>query len=282
MNRRLRDCSMLWGLFLLLLSACGSAQERAVPGAASGEVAPGLSPNGEIQVLREGEIVGTLPADFVPLDYPDMPWRGDPGIGASQDGTLYVALYRRIFYSSDGGRSWDFHLIPAEMIDPANRSSGPHVRNYDSFLVLRDGTLLWAYQGSDQTDHLIRSTDGGRTWEPWSRIEEMAPYESVGGNQNCMLELQDGSLLWPTRVGPRREYLEERRKRVEEGGSWTGPPSWTTYVYRSQDGGRTWGGQEPTSGMGYRDPCFPTELRAAAGRDSLPDPPGGTRPCQRA
>ena len=242
MNLRLRDCSGLWGLFLLLFSACGSAQEEAAPGAPSGERAAGLSPNGEIQVLREGEVARTLPAEFVPLDYPDMPWRGDPGIGASQGGTLYVALYRRIFYSSDGGRSWDFHPIPAEMIiDPSNRSSGPHVRNYDSFLVLRDGTLLWAYQGSDQTDHLIRSTDGGKTWEPWSRIEEMAPYDFVGGNQNCMLELQDGSLLWPTRVGPRQEYLEQRRKQVEEGGSWTGPPSWSTYVYRSQDGGRSWG-----------------------------------------
>ena len=36
---------------------------------------------GEIEVLRDDERVGALPAEYIPLDYPDMPWRGDPGIG---------------------------------------------------------------------------------------------------------------------------------------------------------------------------------------------------------
>ena len=241
MNRKPKNHWQLLTVLLLLIAGCGSSQEQVDTEAGLQRVASGFSPNGEIQVLRDGEVVGTIPAEYVPLEYPEMPWRGDPGIGASQDGTLYVSLYHRIFYSKDDGRSWDFHPIPAEILKPPEGSTAGSVGNYDSFLVLRDGTLLWAYGGSGETDHVIRSTDGGNTWEPWSRIEEMSPYDSAGGNQNCMLELQDGSLLWPTRLGPRREYLEKRRKQIEGGGSWNGPPSWATYLYRSQDGGRSWG-----------------------------------------
>ena len=241
MYRKLSNHRQLWIIFPLLIAACGPAQELSDTGSGPGEAVSGLSPNGEIQVLRDGEVTRTVPAEYIPLDYPEMPWRGDPGIGASQDGTLYVALYHRIFYSNDGGRSWNFHPIPAEILEPPEGSTDGSVGNYDSFLVLRDGTLLWAYRGAGETDHVIRSTDGGKTWEPWSRIEEMSPYDSAGGNQNCMVELKDGTLLWPTRLGPRGEYLEARRKQIEGGSSWTGPPSWTTYLYRSQDGGRNWG-----------------------------------------
>ena len=61
-----------------------------------------ITPNGEIAVLRDEQQVGSLPAEYIPLDYPDMPWRGDPAIGMSSDGTFYVALYAKIFVSKNG------------------------------------------------------------------------------------------------------------------------------------------------------------------------------------
>lgn len=241
MYRKSRSRWLLWVAFLLLTSFCGTSQEGADTEPGVGEIVSGRPSEGEIQVLRDGETIRTVPAEYVPLDYPEMPWRGDPGIGISQDGIIYVALYHRIFYSSDGGRSWGFHPIPTEILERPNNATPGSVDNYDSFLVLRDGTLLWAYIGLGPTDHVIRSTDGGKNWEPWSRIEEMSPYPTAGGNQNCMVELQDGTLLWPTRLGPRPGYLRERYQQVELGEPWSGPPSWTTYLYRSQDGGRSWG-----------------------------------------
>lgn len=42
-------------------------------------------------------------------------------------------------------------------------------------------------------------------------------------------------------MGPLGEYLEARRKQIDGGRSWAGAPSWTTYLYRFQDGGRSWG-----------------------------------------
>ena len=91
-----------------------------------------LSPNGEIEVLRDSKNVGALPAEYVPLDYPGMPWRGDPGIGISADGTIYIALYAKIFVSTDGGRTWEARRIDVGSLDPPTSERV----NYDSFVVL--------------------------------------------------------------------------------------------------------------------------------------------------
>jgi hypothetical protein len=193
-----------------------------------------LTPNGEIAVLQDERRVDTLPAEYIPLDYPDMPWRGDPAIGMSSDGTIYVALYAKIFLSKDGGHEWEPRQIDVEFFDlPASERA-----NYDSFVVLRDGTLLWAYHSPElETDFVVRSVDGGRTWQPWSQIIDRSPFGSAGGNQNSMTELADGTILWPTRLGPPRSELKKGNAVEEE---WRGPAHWTTYVYRSTDGGRSW------------------------------------------
>ena len=222
-------------LGLLLLAGCGDLETsndlRQVNRAS--EFAP-MAPNGEVAVLRDGRKVDALPAEFIPLDYPGMPWRGDPAIGMSSDGTIYIALYARIFVSRNGGRQWESRRIDVESFDPPATERA----NYDSFVVLRDGTLLWAYHAPEhETDFVVRSVDGGKTWQPWSRIADRSPFSSAGGNQNCMTELADGTILWPTRLGPARS---EREQRGPEKKPWRGPAHWTTYVYRSTDGGRSW------------------------------------------
>lgn len=121
-------------------------------GSSPGKEAPRLSPNGEIQVLRDGEVTRTVPAEYVRLDYPEIPWRGDPGMGASLDSSIYVALYHRIFYSNAGGRSWDVHSIPIEILEPTRGPVAVSVSGYDSFLVLRDGTPGRISGSEAQTD----------------------------------------------------------------------------------------------------------------------------------
>ena len=226
----------LVSLGVVLYAACGSNETSTDLAGLSVQFAP-ITSNAEIEIMRDGKRMGALKAEYIPLDYPDMPWRGDPGIGMSSDGTIYIALYAKIFASTDGGRTWETRPIDVGSLDPPTSERA----NYNSFVVLRHGTLLWAYHSSEhETDFVIRSKDGGNTWEPWSRIVDRAPFDAAGGNQNCMTELKDGTILWPTRLGPASSKIKERDP---ASGTWQGPLHWTTYVYRSNDGGRTWGEQ---------------------------------------
>ena len=221
----------LWALLLAL--GCGTPAEPELQDRTQKATTVPFEPNGEIRISRDGQTVGTLPAEYVPLDYPDMPWRGDPGIGMGEDGVIYVALYARIFYSSDGGRSWGIRTLDVESLDPPMKGKASAVlshRNYDSFGVLRDGTLLWGYLASDpDTDFLLRSTDGGQSWQPWSQLDRLSPFTRAGGDQNCLLELRDGTLFWPTILAAQEDYAQDK----------SAPPP-TTYVFRSNDGGKTW------------------------------------------
>ena len=224
-RNRFHVIHFLWTLMLGF--GCGPPGDPG--GGTNGEPAGSapFTPNGEIRITRDHQEIGTLPAEYVPLDYPDMPWRGDPGIGMSRDGVIYVSLYARIFLSKDAGKTWESRPIDVDSLDPPMR-----VKNYDSFGVLRDGTLLWAYRATDPpTDILMRSIDGGESWHPWSRLENLSPFIRAGGNQNCLLELRDGTLLWPTIVAAQHAYdhTEDASK----------PPP-TTYVFRSTDGGNSW------------------------------------------
>jgi len=60
----------------------------------------------DIKITVGGKVVGRVVGEDIPLEYPHMVWRADPSIGMAADGTIYVALYMRIFVSHDGGRTW--------------------------------------------------------------------------------------------------------------------------------------------------------------------------------
>ena len=80
---------------LLLTLGCGTPAEPETQGQKQTGAPVSFEPNGEIRISRDGETVGTLPAEYVPLEYPDMPWRGDPAIGMSDEGIIYVAPLRQ-------------------------------------------------------------------------------------------------------------------------------------------------------------------------------------------
>ena len=61
---------------LLLAFGCGTPAEPESQDRAGKGITVPFQPNGEIRISREGQAVGTLPAEYVPLDYPEMPWRG--------------------------------------------------------------------------------------------------------------------------------------------------------------------------------------------------------------
>jgi hypothetical protein len=196
-----------------------------------------------IKVTRDGEAIGELPAEFIPLDYPDLSGRADPAIGLDSSGAIYVAIHTRVFTSKDGGRSWTSREVDVKSWDErlANRSDIV-AEGYGSFGVLRDGTLLWSY--SIRTDsYLLRSIDGGSSWERWGKIEAEPPYNAAYGGQNDIVELPDGTVVWPVMLYselPEGETWEQRLEDIRERGQWEGPPIFAASVYRSLDGGRTW------------------------------------------
>ena len=74
----------LVSLGVVLYAACGSDETSTDLAGLSVQVAP-ITSNTEIEIMRDGKRVGALKAEYIPLDYPDMPWRGDPAIGMSSD-----------------------------------------------------------------------------------------------------------------------------------------------------------------------------------------------------
>jgi photosystem II stability/assembly factor-like uncharacterized protein len=74
------------------------------------------------------------------------------GLGAAPDGGLYAATHTGLFRVVDGG---------LERI-------GETVQDLMGFTVADDGTLLASGHGDVPNLGLVRSTDGGETWEPVS------------------------------------------------------------------------------------------------------------------
>ncbi len=161
-----------------------------------------------------------------------MSQRADPTIGITADGTIYATIHTRIFKSTDAGHTWSTIVVDPDVLQP------PAGYTYDSFGVLRDGTLLWGYHYRiTQDQYVTRSEDGAKTWSKSVKLDKQ-PFGRCGGNQSGLTELPDGAILYPTGIGPPIEHLIH----VYEKGDapYLGEPFYHTYVYRSTDRGRTW------------------------------------------
>ena len=231
----------------------------------------------KIEVTVDGTRVRSISAESVPVTF----GRGAP-IGATAGGTLYAAfategpgLESDLLASSDGGQSWsskrlDWWQFFDRTLDPES-SQARFFENRvsmrsDAFGVLRDGTLLWAFEenpsapvvGEETRDcHVIRSENRGDTWEGPVTIDRQG-FPCAGNNSNPMTELPDGTVLWSVRLG--LTSAEIARKRTEpsvEASSVAG-----SYVFRSTDRGRTWGDVTPLP-----DWCWENSLlRLSSGR----------------
>jgi predicted neuraminidase len=133
-----------------------------------------------------------------------------------------TAMVRRRV-SQDGGRSWG----PIETLFGERPGFGTFIRNPVTVLDNGDWLLpIWrcttppagAWTGDLDTSSVMRSSDGGATWE-----EHPVP-GSLGCVHMSILDVRDGSLL---------AFFRSR---------------WADHVYRSesQDGGRSWSVPEPT------------------------------------
>ena len=174
--------------------------------------------------------VGRLPAAEVPLDYPDMPWRADPTTGRASDGRLFSALFERLFISDDQGRSWSPRPIE---FDGFSGCSGFGVQPDDTLLLLYSTP---AGERGPRGIAVARSADGGESWEAGEPID-ISPFTgNPGADGNNICTLPDGTAMVAIshRYGDGIRDHDGAELPFEDKGV-------MDFVYRSTDGGRTWG-----------------------------------------
>jgi len=136
--------------------------------------------------------------------------------------------------SGDGGLHWS---EPQVLVD------GPDSEGNLALGVLRDGTVLLGYEtfhiprGKDAPParylayQVMRSSDHGRSWSSPVKIPG-GPDSLALASYSSILQLPDGTVLMPLYA-----YIEGEE---EEAGQQSSPRHFS-YLYRSRDGGRSWG-----------------------------------------
>ena len=178
----------------------------------------------------DGREIDRIAAEHVPMEYPADAWRADPATGLAPDGRLFAAASGRLYSSGDGGLSWEWRPISFDGMESVG-----------GFGVLPDGTLLLLYgtprqENSVRDFAVARSTDGGASWEPGKPFD-ISPYTgSPGSDGNKICVLPDGTAIVAAclRNGNGIVDHDGTELPLDQQGI-------HDYVYRSADGGKTWG-----------------------------------------
>ena len=207
-----------------------------------------LEPTGrELAAMQTGAYVlhakdgklSKVPADKVLLPHDPNGYPQAIDIALAPDGAVYVNQFTRMCKSTDGGRTWSCYK--------SSFNGGPN----SSFEILSDGTFVAARAPDPKNPAQVsvyKSRDEGRTWEKIADIDNPAELPTRYADTLC--KLKDDTLLLP---------IESRLDHSVA----------PTYVHRSTDAGRTWGGPEGRmSGAGLLGGCCAETMIApmASGR----------------
>lgn len=156
-----------------------------------------------VTVERGGRVQARLPAERIPLEYPELAARGEAYAGMSSDATIWAVISyntgsagtftigaERIFWSRDKGLSWDSRRLDLEGDEQTL-----------AFLVLSDDTLLLLRGragGEKKRTHVsvFHSRDRAESWQRVSRIPA-APYANIGEGALSATQLANGNVLFP-------------------------------------------------------------------------------------
>lgn len=176
-------------------------------------------------------------------------WGGEPKMGSTSDGTLWVVAHDRMLTSTDGGASWEESWKFASQDDEAPASLvGPDngvLTNFDPMMAVDPATDRVYFAGmwpALACSHLAWTDDGGDTWTergPACPLGEMDHQKLVLGPRPDATPAWDGGsypsvayLCYSTAAivaggdplpGPKASYSQ-----VRCGTSYDGGTSWTT------------------------------------------------------
>ncbi len=157
-----------------------------------------------VLIERDGTVAGRLPAERIPLPYPELNGRAEANTALDSTGNIWAAVgysvgtghqdpggFERLFCSRDGGKTWTSQVLPmTESCD------------FLGFTVLADDTLvLVAALSRDDPSwrkrvRVYRSTDLGETWRHTCDLYPK-PFECIGEGFLSMTRLSDGTVLLP-------------------------------------------------------------------------------------
>ncbi len=203
--------------------------------------------------------------------------------------------FQGILYSRDG----EVHELPAERY----RLPQGRIGSTGNFTITDDHSVyLPASLGTgDGGNHLLRSRDGGRTWDPMkvtrpvtavlrdgSFLSNSSPQPPVQDAPLSLHRSQDGGQTWHHLGGPAPKYEENVQfgniTQLRDGtlvwpiGFLKRGVNQATYTFRSTDGGVTWSDDSPVCPTGE-----PAVIELASGRllaivrNNMPPRPGAWR-----
>ena len=175
-----------------------------------------------IEILDDrDQKIGELPAERVYLpDFNNVPrQRGDAKLGVTKAGHVYVAMWKKLYWSQDEGRTWQERDLPVE-------SGG--------FGVLRDDTFI-VFTGYPRCGTL-RSTDYGRSWSEFMPLD-IAPFGTGGGGWTHFHQLPDGTALMTVTL----QYGDATKDRGPQNPLPPEKLGLFDHIFRSTDSGKTWG-----------------------------------------
>jgi hypothetical protein len=171
-----------------------------------------------VEILTDdGKAIGELPAErnYIPFDAP----RGDARMGVTTQGDIFVALGDKLCSSSDDGRTWTSRDLSV---------------GAEGFGVIADDVLVLF--GGWPSPVTMRSTDLGRTWSEPAPVD-ISPYEAGGGGWTHISQMRNGPALMTVQLQYRADAIDPDTGQLRTGDQ----PGLYDHVYRSTDGGRTWG-----------------------------------------
>ena len=155
--------------------------------------------------------------------------------------------------------------------------------NQGSIVKLQNGDLLLGYNEERGPMHadtgrscLIKSSDGGRSWDPSTRVV-VEDYTDHTGNWDCAFaQISDGTIIMHTRICGFINAPGAIANRIDEQAMGYVRPHQTGYaVYKSTDNGDTWNGPIPVSTYPIADSGTAVCLAGGTGSGHVVELPDG-------